>query len=389
VIIFQVIQKRAKPHPAYFIGKGKAEELAKLSEELGADLLIFNEDLSPLHQRNLEDLIGRKVISRTELILDIFAQRAKTAEGKLQVELAQATYLLPRLTGKGVSLSRLGGGIGTRGPGETKLEIDRRRIREKITLLKRGIGGIRKHRAVQRKMRQNRLVPLIALVGYTNTGKSTLLNSLTEAQVFVEDKLFATLDPTTRILTLPGRQRVLLTDTVGFIHRLPHNLVSAFRATLEEVREADLLVNVVDLSHPKMKEQTHSTYEILGELEARNKPLLTVFNKIDKLEDEFLIKRALRETPDSVAISALQKKGLEELKAKIGESLKYRRKYVKLSIPYGEERIISMLHKEGRIIKKEYQGKNIIIEAEVEEKIAKWLESQVEKRRLKCIHFGF
>ena len=337
-------------------------------------MLIFNEDLSSLHQRNLEDLIGKKVISRTELILDIFAQRAKTAEGKLQVELARATYFLPRLTGKGVSLSRLGGGIGTRGPGETKLEIDRRRIREKITVLKGGIRKIRNQRAVQRKMRQEKLVPLAALVGYTNTGKSTLLNSLTEARVFVENKLFATLDPTTRVLTLSDKQQVLLSDTVGFIQRLPHNLISAFRATLEEIEEADLLINVVDLSHPKAKEQTHSTYEILEELGVRDKPLLTVLNKIDRLPDEFPVKRALREIPDSVAISALEKKGLEELKAKIEGFLKKRREYVRLSVPYGEEGIISMLHEQGRIIKKEYGEKTVIIEAEVEEKIARWLD---------------
>ncbi|MGB3932581.1 MAG: GTPase HflX, partial [bacterium] len=254
-IQYQALQQRSFPDPIYYVGKGKAEELALLCEELGIELVIFDTELTPAQQRNLDRLFNCRVIDRTRLILDIFARRAQSREGKLQVELAQLRYLLPRLTGKGVELSRLGGTIGTRGPGETKLEMDRRRIRERIGFLEKQIKELRKHRQIQRQRRQKSLIPIVSLVGYTNAGKSTLLNALSRADVFVADQPFATLDPTTRRVSLPGGGEILLTDTVGFIRNLPEHLLAAFRATLEEIGEADLLLEVADASHPQVLEQ--------------------------------------------------------------------------------------------------------------------------------------
>lgn len=308
----RLTQARLQPDLRYFLGSGKVQELALLVQELGANLAIVDDELTPNQQRNLEDVVGVKVIDRTELILDIFAQRAQTKEGKLQVELAQLKYLYPRLVGKGLTLSRLGGGIATRGPGETKLEIDRRRIRERINLLEKETLRIRSYRDTQRRQRTVENLPVLALTGYTNSGKSTLLNALTKSAVFVENKLFATLDPATRRLILPDNTLVLLTDTVGFIKKLPTSLVAAFGATLEEVSVADGLVHVVDASHPNVLAHINSVYEVLGELQSIDKPMITVLNKADKVRGEDLTWLSAQ-VPNPVIVSALERTGLAEL----------------------------------------------------------------------------
>jgi GTP-binding protein HflX len=312
-VVGQITQKRAQPDQKYFIGSGKLEELKSLILSRRADLTIFDVELSPSQERNLENDLGTKVIDRTELILDIFAQHARSREGKLQVELAQSNFLLSRLTGHGVLMSRLGGGIGTRGPGETKLEYDRRRIRKRISDLKQEIEKVRKERSIRREKRKRSHLPTVALVGYTNSGKSTLLNAFSKAGVLTQDKLFATLDPTIRRVDLPSRKVMLLTDTVGFIQKLPHQLIAAFRATLEEVTEADLLLHVVDASHPYFEDQIAAVYTVLEELKCVTKPVITVFNKIDKLNKK-LPKRILEKYQPALAISALYAKGLEELR---------------------------------------------------------------------------
>jgi GTP-binding protein HflX len=315
----EIVQSRDKPDTKYYIGEGKTAELKALCASTNADLVIFNSDLSPSQIRNLQSELGCKVIDRTGLILDIFAQHAHTREGKLQVELAQDNYTLTHLTGKGIELSRLGGGIGTRGPGETKLEVDRRRIRNKISQLKKELEEVRSHRSIRRERRRRSQVPVAAIVGYTNAGKSTLLNTLTKAGVKAEDKLFATLDPVTRILMLPNRKEILLTDTVGFIQDLPHGLIEAFQATLEEVTEADLLIHIVDISHPNFIEQINSTYKVLEDLSAITKPILTAFNKIDKYIGD--PKVLLEKYSPAVTISALKGSGIEELIRKIKKLL--------------------------------------------------------------------
>ncbi|MBU0671724.1 MAG: GTPase HflX [Candidatus Margulisbacteria bacterium] len=302
-------QKRPRPDLRHFIGKGKLAELQALVAARDANLVIFDAELSASQERNLENDLGVKVVDRTELILDIFAQHARSREGNLQVELAQSVFLLTRLSGQGIHMSRLGGGIGTRGPGETKLESDRRRIRKRISELNKEIEKVRKDRALRRDKRKKSQLPIAALVGYTNSGKSTLLNALTSAGVLVEDKLFATLDTTVRRLQLPGEQMVLITDTVGFIQKLPHQLVAAFRATLEEVTEADLLLHVVDLSHPNFEHQISAVYAVLEELGAVTKPIITIFNKIDCLDNKVPKELLLKYQP-AVAISALEGKGL-------------------------------------------------------------------------------
>ena len=319
-VVGEMVQKRDKPDPAYFIGSGKAEEIKALAAETSANVVVLDHDVKPMQQRNLEDLIGIKVIDRTELILDIFAQHAKSREGKLQVELAQNNYLLTRLTGHGTSMSRLGGGVGTRGPGETKLEFDRRKIKLKVSQLKKEIEDVRKARKVGREKRQQSGIPLIAIVGYTNSGKSTLLNALTKSDVLVENKLFATLDPTTRRLYLPNGKTVLATDTVGFIHKLPHQLVAAFRATLEETTNADLLLHVVNVASPYFEEQINSVYGVLEELGGITKPIITVFNKIDLLDGK-PPQELLDKYKPAIFISAYKKSGLEELLSTISDRL--------------------------------------------------------------------
>lgn len=314
----RLTQTKQQPDPKYFFGSGKLQEVALHVQELGATLLVVDQELTPNQQRNVEAVVGVKVIDRTELILDIFAQRAQTKEGKLQVELAQHKYLLPRLIGKGETLSRLGGGIGTRGPGETKLEIDRRRIREKINTLEGEALRILNYRTVQRKHRVNEHLPVVALTGYTNSGKSTLLNALTKSDVFTEDKLFATLDPTTRRTTLPDNSPVLISDTVGFIKKLPTSLIAAFRATLEEVAVADVLVHVVDASHPNVLEHISAVHDVLSELGAVDKPMITVLNKADKVRKEDLA-WLFAQVPNPVIASAKIRFGLGSILSKIQE----------------------------------------------------------------------
>ena len=314
----RLTQARISPDSKFFLGSGKVQELALLVQELGANMAILDHELSPNQQRNLEDAVGVKVIDRTELILDIFAQRAQTREGKLQVELAQLKYLYPRLIGKGLTLSRLGGGIATRGPGETKLEIDRRRIRERITLLERETERIRSNRDTQRRKRIFENMPVVALTGYTNSGKSTLLNALTKSDSLVEDKLFATLDPSTRRTVLPDHSPVLLTDTVGFIKKLPTSLVAAFGATLEEVSVADCLLHVVDASHPNVMEHITSVHDILSELKSVDKPMITVLNKADKARHEDLAWLS-SQLPNPIIVSAKDRTGLGRLMESIQE----------------------------------------------------------------------
>jgi len=316
----RLTQTRPQPDPRCFLGSGKVQELSLLVQELGANLVVVDQELTPNQQRNLEEIIGVKVIDRTELILDIFAQRAQTKEGKLQVELAQLKYLYPRLVGKGLSLSRLGGGIATRGPGETKLEIDRRRIRERINGLERETFRIRSYRDTQRRRRTFENLPVVALTGYTNSGKSTLLNALTKSEVVVGDKLFATLDPATRRTVLPDGSPVLFTDTVGFIKKLPTSLIAAFGATLEEVAVADALLHVVDASHPNVLEQIASVYEVLGELGAVDKPTITVLNKSDKVRQEDLNWLA-GQVPNPVIVSAIERRGFGRLLARTQDVL--------------------------------------------------------------------
>lgn len=365
VVKAQVIQKRDKIDSAYYVGRGKLEEIHSLQLKTFANLIIFNGDLTPSQQSKLEEAIGAKVIDRTQLILDIFTQRAHTKEGKLQVELAQLNYLLPRLKGKGVLLSRLGGGIGTRGPGETKLEVDRRRIRARIFSLKRGIKGLWTHRRVQREGRKRSALSIASLVGYTNSGKSTLLNTLCRACVPTEDKLFATLDPTTRKVVFPNKQELLLTDTVGFIKKLPHHLVAAFQATLEEVREADLLLNVLDASSPQAEEQCRITHKVLEELQANDKPQITVLNKIDKLKNKGMVEYLKREMPPAVAISALKGWGLEELLIKIQDVLFDQSILVKLAIPYQDSFFLAWLKRRGKVLSSCYEEDKVLVEVRV------------------------
>ncbi len=357
-IVGMVWQKREQPDAALFIGRGKVQEINLIRQEKNANVIIFDNELSPAQQRNLERAIGIKIVDRTALILDIFARRARSHEGKLQVELAQLRYNLPRLGGQGLVLSRLGGGIGTRGPGETKLEVDRRRIRSRISDIEKEIENIRKQRSLHRERRVSTRIPNVALVGYTNAGKSTLLNTLTAAGVLAEDKLFATLDPTTRRVTLNNGQEILLTDTVGFIQKLPHQLVAAFRATLEEVVEADLLLHVIDASHPRYQEQSDAVYKVLQELKSADKPTITVFNKIDKIENKHIIDRLAR-LENSVTISALANTDIEKLLAMVEEHVRPRTIDMHLLIPYSESGKLAQLYNSATVLSTEYRENGI------------------------------
>lgn len=323
-VVGMLTQNLDAPSPAYYIGKGKIEGLINLKEQTPYDTVIFDDELSPRQQRNLEDILGVKVIDRSALILHIFARKARTHEGKLQVELAQHQYLLPRLVGQWQHLERLGGGIGTRGPGESQLETDRRLINKRINLLQRKIEGVRKHRALYRRRRKETGTPIVALVGYTNAGKSTLFNTLSKASVDVEDKLFSTLDPVTRRLTFPNGRQSLVTDTVGFINKLPLSIIAAFRATLEELDEADLLLHVVDITHKNAADQCHTVEKILSDLNLQSKPKLTVFNKLDLFLSSEVELRSLTAIPylaeeillpneDIVLVSAVKGWGMDEL----------------------------------------------------------------------------
>lgn len=366
----KIVQRRNQPDTAYFIGRGKVNELSLLRQRLAADLVIFDDELTPTQARNLQNEIGCRIIDRTALILDIFARRAQTKEGKLQVELAQLRYLLPRLTGLGIALSRLGGGIGTRGPGETKLETDRRHIRRRIDDLNHSLEQVRRHRRNHREKRQDSDIPLIALVGYTNAGKSTLLNTLTKAEVYTANKLFATLDPTTRRLELPDNQEVLLTDTVGFIKKLPHHLVAAFRATLEEVIEAELLVHVVDASHQRLKEQITAVENVLKDLGAKEKKTILVLNKIDQPLDQQLLEGIELSCPfDVIRVSAKTGAGLDELKELLLHHTKRPRRLAQGVLPYNRADLVALMHREGIVYEEHYAEQGIMFKAAVNESI--------------------
>ncbi len=349
VIVSKIMQKRAKPDPATFIGSGKAEELSLLCQTLEVDLAILDDELTGAQQKNLENALGVRVIDRTQLILDIFARRAQTAEGKLQVELAQMKYRLPRLAGSSQSLSRLGGGIGTRGPGETRLETDRRHIRKRIDDLTKELNELTRQRGMRRARRSKMGETIVALVGYTNAGKSTLLNAMSGSDVLVEDKLFATLDPVIRQVALPDNNKCMMVDTVGFIRKLPHTLVEAFKSTLEEALSADLLLIVSDLSSPFYKQQREVVYDVLNQLGAQGKPVLEVLNKCDKAEIGTVIEPA-----DAVMIAAATGYGLENLKIAISDRIAALRHPVELLIPYDKGNVLSMLHSQGQVESEEY-----------------------------------
>ncbi len=361
-VVGSFLQKRPKPDPAYFLGWGKVQEIAKFIQNTDANLCICDEELGPAQNRNLETALGIRVLDRTALILDIFAGRAQSNEGKLQVELAQLKYSLPRIMGQGASLSRLGGGIGTRGPGETKLEVDRRKIRDRISFLENQIDKLCSVRALHRTKRVKNNVAQICLVGYTNAGKSTLLNTLTAAEAYVQNQLFATLDTTTRVLLLPNKQEVILTDTVGFIQRLPHQLVAAFKSTLEEVKEADLLLHVVDYSNTLYKEQEEAVHLVLKELGADNKPLITVYNKLDNLEGEGLEIQQEHLQDNMVYISCKQKRGLEDLLELISLNLNLTKHQVKLLLPYSESALAAKLHDSATVLNEDYGAEGIVME---------------------------
>ncbi|MFL6520415.1 MAG: GTPase HflX [Chthoniobacterales bacterium] len=362
-VVNTVTQKLQKPTAPYYIGKGKAELIKESFKDQHVTSVIFDDELSPAQGRNLENLLSRKVLDRTQLILDIFAQRARSREGRLQIELAQLQYLLPRLTRMWTHLSRQTGGIGTRGPGETQLEVDRRRVQERIARLERELEGVRKVRSVQRQGRKRHQWPVAAVVGYTNAGKSTLLNLLTGADVVAEDKLFATLDPTTRSLTLPNRQRVLLTDTVGFLRKLPHTLIESFKATLEEVSEADLLIHVVDLSHPRVDEHIEAVDTVIKELGAFGKQTLMVFNKIDLLANNELVDVYTKKFPASVAISARKGIGVSGLVQALQDELGAWRLRSHFRVPLSESALIAEIHRVGHVLELRYEGEFAVIVA--------------------------
>jgi len=375
-VVGQTSQKLDHPNSKTFIGSGKVEEVSALAEEALADVIIFDDELSPRHQRELEAVFGEKirVLDRTALILDIFAQHADTREGALQVELAQYEYRLPRLTRAWTHLARQAGGaggrsgvggVGLRGPGETQLEVDRRDIRRRIDFLRGELEKVRAHRQRYRSRRKRSRIPVVALVGYTNAGKSTLLNRLARADVYVADQLFATLDPTTRRVELPGGSPVLFTDTVGFIQKLPTNLVAAFRATLEEIAEANLLLHVLDITHLNVQAQARAVYETLEEIEASHIPVLTVLNKIDHLSDPQAAREALKSFPDAVAISALTGEGLSDLLEKVQEILFENYVPLEITLPYNEGRLISLFHEQGQIERIEHVEAGIEIQGRI------------------------
>jgi GTP-binding protein HflX len=367
-VMATLLQERKRRDPATLIGRGKVEELKASCDEHGADLVIFDEELSPAQQRNVEEAVERKTVDRTQLILDIFAKRARTREGRMQVELAQLEYLLPRLAGKGILLSRLGGGIGTRGPGETKLETDRRRIRMRISGMKRDIEQVRRRRSTRRQARQRTEAPVVALVGYTNAGKSTLFNALTRSQAAASDKLFMTLDPLVRRLHLGQGQDVMLIDTVGFIQKLPHELVAAFRATLEEVLEADLLLHVMDASAEDVVERESAVHAVLREIGAHERPTLVVLNKSDRIDAARA--RSLHDgRPDAVLVSAKTGAGLPELQDALAARLQLGHREVELLFRADESKAIAGVYNAGRVVSHERVGDLVRIQAELPERL--------------------
>lgn len=358
-----LIQKRELIHPGTYVGTGKVAEIAELLEHTGATGIVCDDELSPAQLKNLETMLNTKVMDRTLIILDIFAARATTSEGKIQVEFAQLKYRLSRLTGLGRSMSRLGGGIGTRGPGEKKLEIDRRLINDRIAQLNRELKEVVKHREIARAKRERNAVPVVAIVGYTNAGKSTLLNHLTDAEVLEEDKLFATLDPTTRMLELEGHQQVLLTDTVGFIRKLPHHLIEAFKSTLEEAKYADYIIHVVDASNPQRDKQMYIVYETLDHLGVKNKKILTLFNKIDIRTDDDPLQDFRAD--HVLQISATENAGLDAVKDVLQEMLREDKIYIERVIPYAQAGVLQLVRNKGELVSEEYVPEGISIRAYV------------------------
>lgn len=371
VTVGRVVQNLSQIHPVTYVGKGKLDEIKDLLWETEATGIICDDELSPIQLGNMEDALNTKIMDRTLIILDIFANRASTNEGKIQVELAQLKYRQSRLVGLGKSLSRLGGGIGTRGPGEKKLEMDRRLIKGRIAQLNRELKDVKRHREVTREQRSRNQVPVIAIVGYTNAGKSTLLNTLTGADVLEEDKLFATLDPTTRNLKLPSKQEVLLTDTVGFIRKLPHHLIEAFKSTLEEAKYADIILHVVDASNPQMDEQMYIVYETLMNLEVKNKPVITAFNKQDKVDGEAILRDF--KADHVVNISAKTGEGLENLQNVIEEVLREQKILIEQLYSYADAGKIQLIRKYGELLEEEYREEGIFakgyIPIEIYEKV--------------------
>lgn len=362
-VVGTLIQKRERIHPGTYVGTGKVAEIAELLRTTGATGIVCDDELTPAQLKNLENMLDTKIMDRTLIILDIFAARATTSEGKIQVELAQLKYRLSRLSGLGRSLSRLGGGIGTRGPGEKKLEMDRRLINSRVAQLNRELKEVQMHREVTRAQRKRTGIPVVAIVGYTNAGKSTLLNKLTNADVLEEDKLFATLDPTTRVLELGKNQEVLLTDTVGFIRKLPHHLIQAFRSTLEEAKYADIILHVVDASNTQMDKQMHIVYETLRELEVTGKKVITAFNKTDRTD----IPQPLLDfkADKTLHISAKTGEGLEKLKEDLEELLRENKRLIEKIIPYQDAGIIQQIRTKGELLEEEYREDGIFIRAYV------------------------
>ena len=361
VVVGTLIQKRENIHPGTYVGTGKVFELEELIEQTGATGIVCDDELSPAQLKNLEEALKTKVMDRTLIILDIFAARASTSEGKIQVELAQLKYRLSRLSGLGRSLSRLGGGIGTRGPGEKKLEMDRRLINSRVAQLNRELKEVQRHREVNRQQRKRSGIPVVAVVGYTNAGKSTLLNHLTNAEVLEEDKLFATLDPTTRILELTNNQKVLMTDTVGFIRKLPHHLIDAFRSTLEEAKYADIILHVVDASNPQMDKQMYIVYDTLRNLEVEGKKIITAFNKTDRIGQPEPLHDFRAER--TVHISAKYGDGLEDLKNILEEILREEKDFLECTIPYRDAGVIQKIREKSELLSEEYREDGIFVRA--------------------------
>ena len=370
-VVGQFSQSRRAPDRATYIGPGKVEDLKAEAATSQADLVIFDDELSPTQQRNLAEALQVTVLDRTQLILDIFAQRARTREGKLQVELAQLNYLLPRLSSLYTKFERQQGGIGGRGPGETKLESDRRRVKERISLLGGEIEEIKEQRAQQRSLRHKLPFPTCALVGYTSAGKSTILNLLTGAEVLADRKLFSTLDPTTRRVVLPeGGWSVLMTDTVGFIRNLPHHLIAAFRATLEEVHQADILVHIVDAGHPERDRQMRAVHEVLQELDADDKPTITVFNKADTVRDTYTLRELVVRTPNSCSLSALRREGIPDLMDRMGDTLRSLLASVTLELPYDRSDVVALCYEMGKVHAVDYGADKIIVRADIAKDLA-------------------